>query len=65
MIRFSMCAAVLAFFLTGCGSSDVIRASVEVTVGQQLIDLKQAHTNGALSKSEYDEQRRRLINSVK
>jgi len=60
-----MSAALLALALTGCSSTDVVRAPLDVTIGQQLIDLKQAYTNGALSKSEYDDQRRRLINSVK
>jgi hypothetical protein len=41
----------------------VIR-TLDVTVGQQLIDLKNARDNGALSASEYDSQRRKLINNV-
>lgn len=65
MIRYTMCAGFLACVLAGCSSTDVVRAPLDVTIGQQLIDLKQAHTNGALSNSEYDDQRRRLINSVK
>ena len=64
VIRFLTCATLLALALTGCSSTDVVRAPLDVTIGQQLIDLKQAHTNGALSNSEYDDQRRRLINSV-
>jgi hypothetical protein len=35
-----------------------------VTIGQQLIDLKKARDNGALSASEYDAQRRKLIRNV-
>ena len=65
MIRSLMCAALMALCLSGCSSTDVVRAPLDVTIGQQLIDLKQAHTNGALSKSEYDDQRRSLINNVK
>ena len=49
--------------LAGCSSTEVIR-TLDVTVGQQLIDLKKAHDNGALSASEYDSQRRKLINNV-
>nr|WP_315485799.1 hypothetical protein [uncultured Undibacterium sp.] len=49
--------------LAGCSSTEVIR-SLDVTVGQQLIDLKKARDNGALSASEYDSQRRKLINNV-
>jgi uncharacterized lipoprotein YmbA len=49
--------------LAGCSSTEVIR-TLDVTVGQQLIDLKNARDNGALSASEYDAQRRKLINNV-
>jgi uncharacterized lipoprotein YmbA len=49
--------------LAGCSSTEVIR-TLDVTVGQQLIDLKNARDNGALSASEYDSQRRKLINNV-
>lgn len=56
-------AVVLA--LSACSSTEVVRAPVEATIGQQLIDLKSAFNNGALSSREYDSQRRRLIDSVK
>ena len=59
LISFAMLA------LAGCASSQVEHAPVGVTVGQQLIDLKQAHTRGVLSDREYDEQRRQLIESVR
>jgi uncharacterized lipoprotein YmbA len=49
--------------LAGCSSTEVVR-QLDVTVGQQLIDLKKARDNGALSASEYDSQRRKLINNV-
>lgn len=42
-------------------SSEVVR-QVDITVGQQLIDLKKARfLPGALSASEYDSQRRKII----
>ena len=59
LISFAMLA------LAGCASTQVEHAPVGVTVGQQLIDLKQAHTRGVLSDREYDEQRRQLIESVR
>lgn len=62
-MAFLAVAAVLA--LQACSSTEVVRAPVEATIGQQLIDLKSAFNNGALSRSEYDSQRRRLIDSVK
>lgn len=51
--------------LAACSSSRVVHAPVGVTVGRQLIDLKQAHVRGALSDREYDQQRRQLIESVR
>jgi uncharacterized lipoprotein YmbA len=57
-----LCVASIVL-LAGCSSTEVIR-TLDVTVGQQLIDLKNARDNGALSASEYDSQRRKLINNV-
>jgi hypothetical protein len=51
--------------MCGCSSTEVVQAPLEVTIGQQLIDLKKARDNGVLSASEYDNQRRRLIENVK
>ena len=56
---------MLMLSLAACSSNDVLRAPLDLTVGQQLIDLKKAHTSGALSTAEYDQQRRRLIDNVK
>ena len=54
-----------ALVLAACSSNKVVHAPVGVTVGQQLIDLKKAHASGALSDREYDQQRQRLIDSVR
>jgi len=51
--------------ISGCSSTDVVRAPIDVTIGQQLIDLKKAHDNGVLNAREYDNQRRLLIENVK
>lgn len=58
-------ALILVCSLVACSSNEVVRAPLELTIGQQLIDLKNAHTSGALSQSEYDHQRRKLIDNVK
>jgi hypothetical protein len=50
---------------TGCASEEIVRARLDVTVGQQLIELKRAHDAGALSRAEYDRQRQQLIDSVR
>lgn len=60
-----MAVLAAAALLSSCSSNQVLRAPVDVTVGQQLIDLKNAHASGALSDREYDQQRRKLIESVK
>ena len=51
--------------VVACSSNEVLRAPLDLSVGQQLIDLKKAHTSGALSAAEYEQQRARLINNVK
>ncbi len=57
-------AAVLAATLAACGSTEVVRAPVNVSVGQQLIDLKKARDSGALSVREYEQQKAQLIKNV-
>ena len=66
MIRNKPAAAIFAaILLYGCGSPPPPRPRVEVTMGQQLIELKEAHDAGALSDKEYDRQRKKLIDSFK
>lgn len=57
-------AAVLALTLAACGSTEVVKAPVNVSVGQQLIDLKKARDSGALNAREYEQQKAQLIKSV-
>jgi hypothetical protein len=38
--------------------------TVNVSIGQQLIDLKKAKDSGALSQKEYEQQARKLIDNV-
>jgi hypothetical protein len=61
--RFPLAILVVASLLCACGSPP--RPRVDVTIGQQLIELKEAHDAGALSTKEYDRQRKMLIDSVK
>jgi hypothetical protein len=52
--------------LAACGSTtEVTPPTVNVSVGQQLIDLKKARDSGALTQSEYERQKARLIDGVK
>jgi hypothetical protein len=52
--------------LTACSSAktEVMPPTVNVSIGQQLIDLKKAKDSGALSQKEYEQQARKLIDSV-
>ena len=62
-----VCSALAALLLVACTSTstDVLPPTVNVSIGQQLIDLKNAKDKGAISQSEYDKQAKQLINSVK
>ena len=58
-------AIVLACALLGaCSSTEVVAPSMNVSVGQQLIDLKKARDSGAISQKEWEQQKQRLIDSV-
>lgn len=58
-------AALLTLSLAACSSNEVLRGPLDMSIGQQLIDLKNAHTSGAINDREYDQQRKQLINNVR
>lgn len=59
-------AVLLLSALAACSSTrtEVMPPTVNVSIGQQLIDLKKARDSGALSQSEYEQQVRKLVDSV-
>jgi hypothetical protein len=60
-------AALIALaVLAACSSAktEVMPPTVNVSIGQQLIDLKKAKDSGALSQKEYEQQARKLIDGV-
>lgn len=57
-------ATCLVSLLPACGGYEVVRPTVNVSIGQQLIDLQRARDAGALSAREYESQRRSLIDRV-
>jgi uncharacterized lipoprotein YbaY len=69
MIRNTLCGLALAaaVMLGACSSSktEVLPPTVNVSIGQQLIDLKKAKDSGVISESAYQVQVRRVIDSVK
>ena len=61
----ALVAAVLAAgALAGCGGGGAeARTEVStVSVGQQLMDLKQAYDSGAMTKDEYERARYKVLN---
>ena len=57
-------AMLAASLMYGCSSSKPAGPRVDVTIGQQLIELKEAHDAGALNDKEYDRQKKKLIDSM-
>ena len=57
---------VLLAALSGCGSSSkanvTVKGSTTVSVGQELLDLKRALDEGAISQRDYDKVRTILLN---
>jgi len=51
--------------LVACSSTEVVAPTMNVSVGQQLIDLKKARDSGAISQKEWEQQKQRLIESVR
>ncbi len=46
----------------GGGGADVKSEISTTTTGQQLIDLKKAYDSGAISQSEYERERKKILN---
>jgi hypothetical protein len=58
-------AALVAALLAGGCASDAPMTTTNVSLGQQLIDLKDAHDKGALSDKEYKKARENLIDNAR
>jgi hypothetical protein len=51
----------LTLGLTGCGGGDSTIKAETTTTGQQLMDLKKAYEEGAISEKEYERQRKKIL----
>jgi hypothetical protein len=58
-------AAVVTALLVGGCASDAPMTTTNISLGQQLIDLKDAHDKGALSDKEYKNARERIIDNAR
>lgn len=58
-------ASVLTLALTACGGGGAnVRSEVTtVSKGQQLIDLKKALSDGAITQDEYDKEKSKILSS--
>ncbi len=58
-------ASVMAVMLTGCGGGGAnVRSEVTtVSKGQQLIDLKKALGDGAITQDEYDKEKSKILST--
>ena len=65
MLRCTLVALMTVAMLSACSSTEVVAPTVSVSVGQQLIDLKKARDNGALSETDYQRHRKALIDNVR
>jgi len=64
MTRAAIGAAALAILLTGCGGPEGL-TTTSVSIGQQLIDLKNARDSGAISEKEYEKAREKIIDNAR
>jgi hypothetical protein len=54
-------AAVLALGLSGCGGGGASTSVNTTSMGQELLDLKNAYDAGALNEKEYEQAREKIM----
>lgn len=64
-LRTGVVMAVVAAILGGCcgGGSTKVQSTTTTTTGQQLIDLKKAYTEGAITEEQYNKMKKQVLES--
>ena len=64
-LRTCVVLAVGAAILGGCcgGGSTKVQSTTTTTTGQQLIDLKKAYTEGAITEEQYNKMKKQVLES--
>lgn len=62
-VRTALVALVLAAgLLAACGGETIERKESSATVGQQMLDLQKAYEQGIITKEEYEQAKKRMLN---
>lgn len=65
-IRALVGSVLVTLLMSGCSSTEVVQQpNLDVSIGQQFIDLKKAYDAGALSEKEFQRQKDQLIDSIR
>lgn len=65
-IRALVGSVLVTLLMSGCSSTEVVQQpNLNVSVGQQFIDLKKAYDAGVLSEKEFQRQKDQLIDSIR
>jgi uncharacterized lipoprotein YbaY len=63
--RVIACMAIALLAACSSTSTEVLPPTINVSIGQQLIDLQKARETGAISQKEYQAQVQRVIDAVR
>lgn len=65
-LRIVLFSVFFLLLISGCSSTQVVQQpNLNVSIGQQFIDLKKAYDSGALTEKEFQRQKARLIDNIR
>lgn len=65
-LRIVLFNVLFLLLISGCSSTQVVQQpNLNVSIGQQFIDLKKAYDSGALTEKEFQRQKARLIDNIR